>query len=135
MVDGMVARRTNAASEFGARLDTAADFVFVIVCLIRLLPVMDMPAWLYVWVGVIAMIKGINVVSGYVKQKRLVAVHTVMNKVTGALLFVLPLTVPLVKPRVTASVVCTIATFAAIQEGHLIRTGKTRGGKQDERDL
>ena len=126
MVDGMVARRTNTASEFGARLDTAADFVFVVVCLIRLLPVIEMPTWLYVWIGVIAMIKGINIVSGYVMQKRFMAVHTVMNKVTGALLFVLPLTFQFVELRVTAMIVCVIATFAAIQEGHLIRTGDER---------
>jgi CDP-diacylglycerol--glycerol-3-phosphate 3-phosphatidyltransferase len=123
MVDGMVARRTNTASEFGARLDTAADFVFVAVCLIRLLPVIDMPTWLYVWTGVIALIKGINIVSGYVKQKRFVAVHTVMNKATGALLFALPLTFQLVELRITAMIVCAIATFAAMQEGHLIRKG------------
>ena len=124
MVDGMVARRTSTASEFGARLDTAADFVFVVVCLIRLLPVIEMPTWLYVWIGVIAMIKGINIVSGYVMQKRFMAVHTVMNKVTGALLFVLPLTFQFVELRVTAMIVCAIATIAAIQEGHLIRTGE-----------
>ena len=124
IVDGMVARRTNTASEFGARLDTAADFVFVVVCLIRLLPVIEMPTWLYVWIGVIAMIKGINIVSGYVMQKRFMAVHTVMNKATGALLFVLPLTFQFVELRVTAMIVCAIATFAAIQEGHLIRTGE-----------
>ena len=124
MVDGMVARRTNTASEFGARLDTAADFVFVVICLIRLLPVMDIPTWLYVWIGVIAMIKGINIVSGYVMRKRFMAVHTVMNKATGALLFVLPLTFQFVELRVTAMIVCAIATFAAIQEGHLIRTGE-----------
>ena len=129
MVDGVVARRTNTASEFGARLDTAADFVFVVACLIRLLPVMDMPTWLYVWIGVIAMIKGINIVSGVVMQKRLVTVHTVMNRVTGALLFVLPLTVPLVELRYTAPFVCAAATFAAIQEGHLIRTGDERNDK------
>ena len=123
MVDGVVARRTNTASEFGARLDTAADFAFVIVCLIKLVPVIDIPTWLYVWAGVIALIKGINIISGFVMQKRFVAVHTVMNKLTGALLFILPLTVPLVEPRYTATVVCAIATFAAIQEGHLIRTG------------
>ena len=123
MVDGVVARRTNTASEFGARLDTAADFVFVAVCLIRLLPVIDMPTWLYVWIGVIALIKGINIVSGYVKQKRFVAVHTVMNKATGALLFALPLTFQLVELRITAMIVCAIATFAAMQEGHLIRIG------------
>ena len=66
MVDGMVARRTKNATEFGARLDTAADFAFVVVCLIRLLPVIVIPTWLYVWTGVIALIKGINIVSGFV---------------------------------------------------------------------
>ena len=126
MIDGVVARRTNTATEFGARLDTAADFVFVIVCLIKLVPVIDIPTWLYVWAGVIALIKGINIISGFVMQKRFVAVHTVMNKLTGALLFILPLTIPLVEPRYTATVVCAIATFAAIQEGHLIRTGGNR---------
>ena len=129
MVDGVVARQTNTASEFGAKLDTAADFMFVIVCLIRLLPVIDIPTWLYAWIGVIALIKGINVVPGVVMQKRFVTVHTVMNRVTGALLFVLPLTVPLVELRYTAFVVCAIATFAAIQEGHLIRTGGGQSGE------
>ena len=123
MVDGVVSRGTNTASEFGEKLDAAADFVFVVVCLIRLLPVMDMPTWLYVWIGVIALIKGINIACGFIVQKRLVSIHTVMNKVTGALLFILPLTVPLVELRVTAMIVCVIATFAAIQEGHLVRTG------------
>jgi CDP-diacylglycerol--glycerol-3-phosphate 3-phosphatidyltransferase len=123
MVDGVVARRTNTASEFGARLDTAADFVFVTVCLIRLLPVIGISVWLCVWIGVIALIKGVNIASGYVMQKRFVTVHTVMNKVTGALLFVLPLTFQLVELRITVMIVCVIATFAAIQEGHLIRKG------------
>ena len=111
MVDGVVARRTNTASEFGARLDTAADFVFVVVCLIRLLPVIDIPTWLYVWIGVIALIKSINVVSGVVMRKRFVTVHTAMNRATGALLFVLPLTVPLVELRVTALFVCAVRNW------------------------
>ncbi len=46
MIDGTVARRTKTVSEFGARYDTAADFVFVVVCLIKLLPVISMPIWL-----------------------------------------------------------------------------------------
>ena len=43
MMDGWVARRTHTASAFGAKLDTVADVIFVIVCLIKLLPVMDIP--------------------------------------------------------------------------------------------
>ena len=126
MVDGTVARRTNAVSEFGSRLDTVADFSLVAACLIRLIPVLDVPAWLLVWIAVIALIKVVNVVSGYVMEQRLVAAHTVMNKVTGALLFLLPLTLRVVDLRYSGAVVCTVATLAAIHEGHVIRTGRVR---------
>ena len=43
-----------------------------------------------------------------------------MNKATGALLFLLPLTVSCIDLRYTAPIVCAVATFAALQEGHLI---------------
>ena len=46
MVDGTVARRTNSASEFGARLDTVSDFVFMTVALIKFVPHLPIPAWL-----------------------------------------------------------------------------------------
>ena len=120
MIDGTVARRTGTASEFGAKLDTVADLAFVIACLIKLLPTIDIPAWMLVWTGVIALTKGINIVSGYVMRKRFVTVHTTMNRVAGALLFVFPLTFPFVGQRYTGIVVCAVASVAAIQEGHLI---------------
>ena len=39
-VDGAVARWTHTASERGARLDTAADLMLVVVSLLKLLPVL-----------------------------------------------------------------------------------------------
>ena len=57
-------------------------------------------------------------------RKKLVVLHTVMNKVTGVLLFLLPLTFSLVNVEYSGAAVCVVATFAAIQEGHLIRTGE-----------
>ena len=124
MLDGFVARKTGTVSQLGARLDTIADFVLVVVCLIKLLPVLRIPAWLYVWIGMIALIKAVNIVSGFAVQKKFVAVHSVMNKATGALLFLLPLTIPAVPLKYSAFVVCAAATFAAIQEGYFIRTGR-----------
>ena len=115
MLDGAVARKTGSASAFGARLDTAADFVFVAICLIKFLPVMEVPVWLYGWITVIAAIKGINAVSGYG------AVHTVTNKVTGAVLFAFPLTFSFIDLKYSAVVACAVATFAAVQEGNFIR--------------
>lgn len=124
MIDGAVARMTGTTSEFGAKLDTAADFVFVAVCLWKLLPILSVPLWLWLWIGGIALIKAINLLSGFIVQKRFVAMHTVMNKVTGILLFILPLTLPVVELKISAPLVCTVATFAAIQEGHHIRAGR-----------
>ena len=125
MIDGWVARKTNTASEFGAKLDTMADIIFVVACLLKLLPVVDIPTWLYVWISIIVLIKIINIVSGYVVQKQFVAIHSLMNKVTGVLLFLLPLTFSFVELKYSAAVVCVFATFSAVQEGHFIRTKKS----------
>ena len=124
MADGIIARKTNTVSEFGSRFDSIADFIFTAVCLIKILPVMDIPIWLNIWTAVIAFVKIINIISGYALQKRFVAVHSTMNKVTGVLLFMLPLTLSIVPLKYTGIPICSVATFAAIQEGHFIRTEK-----------
>ena len=54
----------------------------------------------------------------------MVVLHTAMNKVTGILLFVLSLTLTFIDLKYSGVFVSAAATFAAIQEGHLIRTGK-----------
>lgn len=117
MVDGWVARKTNTVSEFGSKLDTVADIIFIAVCLVKLLPVLHLPVWIYVWVGIIAGIKVFNIVYSYVVRKQFLADHSILNKVTGALLFLLPLTLSVVDVKYSAAVVCTVATIAGIQEG------------------
>lgn len=125
MVDGPVARKTGTAGAFGAKLDTAADLVLAAACLIKMLPVLELPVWLMIWIAVIALIKGVNLLSGYVLRREFVALHTVMNKVTGAALFLLPLTLSILDLKVSGAFVCALASFAAIQEGHFIRTGRS----------
>ncbi|MCR5665157.1 MAG: CDP-alcohol phosphatidyltransferase family protein [Oscillospiraceae bacterium] len=122
IADGAVARRTGTVSEFGSRLDTAADIVFAAVCLIKWLPVLHVPVWLCIWIAVIALIRTANIAAGFIRQKKLLSVHSAANKVTGGLLFVLPLTTAFIDLRYSAAVVCTAATIAAIQEGYLMKT-------------
>ena len=45
-----------------------------------------------------------------------------MNKVTGVLLFILPLTLSFVPLKYSVIAVCAAATFAAVHEGCFIRT-------------
>lgn len=123
MLDGYVARKTNSASELGARLDSIADLVLVIVCLVKLLPAIDVPKWLRAWVAAIAIVKVVNMASGLVVERRLVMHHTVANKMAGFATFLVPLAIPLLGVVSPAIIACVVATFAAIQEGHLIRTG------------
>ena len=125
MIDGAVARKTDTVSELGSRLDTIADIVFTAVSLIKLLPVLDIPAWLFIWISVIAMIKLFNIAMGYIRQKEFVAVHSVINKVTGCFLFLFPLTLAVIDLKTGAAVVCAVATTAAFYEGYLIQAGRT----------
>ena len=118
MIDGTIARKTNAVSEFGSKLDTVADFVFVVVCSIKLLPMIHIPVWLWIWIAVIAVIKTVNFARGLVCRKKLVDYHSVFNKATGLLLFLLPFTLQSVEPTYSFAVVCIIATIAAFQEGY-----------------
>ena len=116
MIDGTVARKTKCASGFGARLDTVSDFVFMTVALIKFVPHLHIPVWLWIWIGVIAMMKLGNVVRGFVRTKKLISPHTVLNKVTGLLLFLLPVTISFIELTYTLPLVCAIAIFAAIHE-------------------
>ena len=123
MVDGTVARRTGTESEFGAKLDSIADLVLVIVCLVKILPAISVPTWLWVWVGAIVLVKVANAISGLVVEKRLVMLHTTANKVAGFVVFLAPFAIALFGITTPAIIACAVSTFAAVQEGHLIRTG------------
>jgi len=117
MIDGTIARKTNSISSFGSKLDTVADLIFAMVSLVKLLPVLHIPMWIWIWGGMIALIKISNIILGYVSQNQFISLHTIMNKATGMLLFLLPLTISFMELKYTAIVVCSIATLSAIQEG------------------
>ena len=120
MVDGWLARRLHAESNTGAILDSVSDILFVACCAIRLSPVLVIPTWLWIWAGIIAIIKIVNQISALIVYKRFCFPHTLANKLTGLLLF---LTVPgMFWSLIPVSFAAVIATFAAVQEGHLIRT-------------
>ena len=124
LVDGTIARKTNAANGFGTRLDSAADILFSAVALFKFLPVFRLSEWLWAWVAAIAVIRIGNQLWGFLREKRMVSLHTRANKLTGLILFLLPLTLSLIDLDTSVPVVCAIATGAALQEGYYIGTGR-----------
>lgn len=121
MIDGAVARKTNSATTFGAKLDTVADLIFMIGVCCKLLPEIHIPQWLWIWVMIIALLKLSNLLWGLFRRKSFIAIHSTLNKVTGFVLFLLPLTIQLVELKYSLPLICLLATFAAIQEGNYIR--------------
>lgn len=117
MLDGFIARRTLTESDKGAKLDSIADLLFVMACLIKILPVLDIPLYLWIWVGVIALVKVSTFICNMANNNHHIFLHSFANKATGFLLFLLPLTLSFVSVAYSAIPVCIVATFAAVQEG------------------
>ncbi|MBR1879664.1 MAG: CDP-alcohol phosphatidyltransferase family protein [Prevotella sp.] len=120
--DGFLARRWGVESKFGARLDSLADFVFVLAVGYKLFPWLKLPATLWMMIGIIALVKASNAFSVYLVKQRIAFLHTKANKLTGFLLFIGMMAIGQSYFIPVAWMITCIALFAAIQEGHYIRS-------------
>ena len=121
LLDGTVARRTDSETELGSKLDTAADWVFIITALVKVVPSLDIPLWLLIWVIAILIMKVVNVVYGFRLHGGFVAIHSTVNKIAGLLVFLYPFTVPYMAIVYPSVVLCAVASIATVQEFLLIR--------------
>ena len=95
-----------------------------LVCLVRLLPHLRLPGWLWIWVGLIALIKLLTLAVGAFRDHCFAFLHTAANKLTGLLLFLFPLALPWLGSVAPGTALCCLATFAAVQE--LARTIRSK---------
>ena len=115
MADGWLARKLKCVTKKGALLDSLADICFVACCACRILPILELPQWLWLWAGVIVAMKVVNQLSALVRYGHCSFPHTLANKWAGFLLFIaVPMTFVSIIP---ISIVAAVATFAAIHEG------------------
>lgn len=83
VLDGAVARLAGTVSRLGERLDTIADIIFVAVWMLLFIPAVNVGNWLWIWTGVIALIKVVNVISGLAMKKGFVAKHMPACNIRG----------------------------------------------------
>ena len=122
ILDGFLARRWGVESKLGARLDSLADFVFVLTVGYKFFPLLKLPDTLWMMIGLIALVKTVNAISSYVVKHRIEFLHTKANKLTGLLLFIGMMAIGQSYFVSVAWAIACIALFAAIQEGHYIRS-------------
>lgn len=114
MIDGTVARKCGSAGDFGARLDSIADLLFCTAALIQLWRLFPVFVW---WAaGAIAGIKITAAVVGFVRFRKLCLPHTLLNKITGAAVFLLPCFYRCGFFNAFTYAVCAVAFLAATEE-------------------
>ena len=124
MLDGFISRKSKNESKIGARLDSVSDIIFVIVAMIKTLPILNLTNEIIIWGVAIVFIKIVNVTCSYIYYKKIVLLHTIANKIIGFILFIAPFIIVNTNSIIFEIIICSIATFAAVQEGHYIRTRK-----------
>ena len=126
VLDGWLARKSGRASEFGARLDSISDLLFYSVLLIRLFPVLYriLPGEIWYAALGIVLVRLAAYVTAAVKYHRFASLHTWLNKLTGAAVFLLPYVLWGSSIVVYSWAVCILAFVASAEELaiHLLRT-------------
>jgi len=92
MIDGPIARKFNVASQLGANLDGIADYTFVAIALILIIPALNFsPLLIAIIVIGFVLLKVIGMIVGYIRYKQLMMMHTYGAKLGALLAFLFPL--------------------------------------------
>ena len=121
MIDGALARKLNSVNGTGAVIDSLADLVFVICSGILVLPTIDLPFWVWLWIAAIGVIKFVGITIGSYRQRKLAIPHSMTNKLTGILLFCLPFSIVRFDVLIPAVIVCISATASLFEDFQIIR--------------
>ena len=116
VLDGFIARKLHTENEKGAILDSVADMLFTAVYAVKILPLLNIPLWLWIWTAIIAATKITGILIASKKAHRLSIEHSFGNKLTGLLLFLLPISICAADVKYGATLVCIIATATVIKE-------------------
>lgn len=117
-IDGTIARITNTASEFGAKLDSVADLMFYSVMVIRFFPILLESVSGLIWFVIILVVIVRVAIYFYfaLRHHTLVSNHTYLNKLTGFTVFCLPFVVRTRTFGIYSVVVCIVAVMATAYE-------------------
>ena len=133
MLDGLTARRLNTCSEFGARLDSAADMAVTAVLVRRLWPLAAPGPWITAWICAIAAACFAAALTAWLRFGRFGFLHTWGNKMTGALLALYPFALLLFESRWALIAVLAVAGFSALEE--LLIECRAEGWEPDRKSI
>lgn len=100
VADGALARRYQVQTKQGARLDSAADFLFSLSAAKVFWPIISaLPGWLWKCAACIFVLRLCNLFIARHKYRAFLSLHTYANKAASALLFFSPFLLRQAGPR------------------------------------
>lgn len=122
VLDGWLARRWDAVTHTGQLLDSVGDVGFFLAILICFFP--QWQSWTQYWVLAILFIRVFALLLSVCRFHTVPFLHTVLNKITGLLLFLFPVLYGLFGFSVPAVGVCFAASLAALEEVGILCVAK-----------
>jgi CDP-diacylglycerol--glycerol-3-phosphate 3-phosphatidyltransferase len=118
VLDGLIARKFSYESNLGAKLDSIADLVFysIVACLFlkqfsSILEITHKIALI-----VIIVIRLVNMLFTKLKYKKIVFIHTLTNKASGFVIFLIPIVFFFIQSGVIVWSILAVTFLAAIEE-------------------
>lgn len=115
-LDGYIARKYHLETEFGAYLDSIADFIFIVIILTIYLFHFTWSQWMISWIGGIVIVRLASILIGWIRYKTIYTLHTLMNKLCGLVLFIFPLLYLFIPFNILFTLVCSICFISACEE-------------------
>ena len=112
VLDGFAARRMRVASEAGAKLDSIADGCFAVVYAVRIVPVLAISPFLIGWIVFIAAGR----IVFMAKKREMTLPHSFPNRLTGILVFMIPLTQRFIGVKCCVIAACAAGTAACVTD-------------------
>jgi len=124
MLDGPIARKFNVTSQLGAALDGIADTLLVIVVLFRVIPVIEIPIWITIWIVFAVAMKFTAIIVGYIKHKQIISLHTYFGKAFIFLLCLFPVFYLFASATIILIPLLSFATIVFAEEIYICATSK-----------
>ena len=124
LIDGPIARKLKASTNFGATLDTSADIFFLICIMVCVFPILEVSAQSYILIGFVFMFKIISLSYAYIKFKMVVSYHTYLIKFLALFIFTFPFWILFLDVNLIVLVLAILQISAYIEELFITRKSK-----------
>lgn len=116
LLDGFLARRLDACSLFGARLDSAADLAVAAALIPRLWHLAAPGPAASVWIAAVAALRLGAALTAKIRFGRFGFLHTWGNKLSGLMLALYPFSLLFVRSRAALYILLAFAGISALEE-------------------